>query len=128
MHSSAAPVHFAPPSNRRERHARLAIMVRDPSSSGNDSRVVHFRRRATATRPAAAGPSPVEDLAKFERGGEKEDYRHRMLVNAAAVLFVAALIGTGYWLANSMATLRRNQDCVLAGHRNCASIEVKRDR
>jgi hypothetical protein len=100
----------------------------DPSSSDGDPRVVHFRRRATATRPAAAVPPPVEDLTKFERSGETEDYRHRMLVNAVALLFVAALIGAGYWLAGSMAALRRNQDCALAGHRNCAPIEVSRDR
>jgi hypothetical protein len=68
----------------------------------------------------------VEDLAKFERGPEIDDYRHRMWVNAAAFVFVVALIGAGLWLADSMASLRRNQDCVLAGHRNCAAIEINK--
>jgi hypothetical protein len=36
---------------------------------------------------------------------------------------VAALIGAGLWLADTMASLRRNQDCALAGHRNCLRIE-----
>jgi hypothetical protein len=49
-----------------------------------------------------------------------------MIVNTVAFLFVVALIGAGLWLAETMASLRRNQDCVLAGHRNCASIsEIK---
>ena len=74
----------------------------------------------TAACRAAAG----RDLAKYERAGEPDDYRHRMLVNAAAFLFVLGLIGAGLWLAESMAELRRNQDCVLAGHRNCAPIEA----
>ena len=51
-----------------------------------------------------------------------------MFVNAAAFLFVLALIGAGLWLADSMAELRRNQDCVLAGHRNCLPIEASKQR
>jgi hypothetical protein len=71
---------------------------------------------------------PADDLAKYARGGESDDYRHRMIVNAAAFLFVAALIGAGLWLAQSMADLRRNQDCLVSGRRNCAPIEVNKDR
>jgi hypothetical protein len=96
------------------------------SSSDSEGRVVRFRRGPASTRLAA--PPPVDDLTKFERGTEVDDYRHRMLVNAAAFLFVVALIGAGLWLADSMASLRRNQDCVLAGHRNCSPIEVTRER
>jgi hypothetical protein len=96
------------------------------SSSDSEGRVVRFRRGPAGNRLAA--PPPVDDLAKFERGTEVDDYRHRMLVNAAAFLFVVALIGAGLWLADSMASLRRNQDCVLAGHRNCSPIAVTRER
>ena len=46
-----------------------------------------------------------------------------MIVNVCTFLFVAALIGAGLWLADTMASLRRNQDCALAGHRNCLRIE-----
>ena len=56
----------------------------------------------------------MSDLAKYERGEEPDDYRHRMLVNAAAFLFVLGLIGAGLWLVDTMADLRRNQDCLLA--------------
>lgn len=90
--------------------------------------MLKFNRRGAVARPAASAPPPVEDLAKFERTSEADDYRHRMIVNAAAFLFVVALIGAGLWLADTMATLRRNQDCVLAGHRNCTPVEVTKDR
>jgi hypothetical protein len=72
--------------------------------------------------------TPVDDLAKYARGSESDDYRHRMIVNAAAFLFVIALIGAGLWLADRMAELRKNQDCALSGRRNCMPIEVNKDR
>jgi hypothetical protein len=94
----------------------------DPSSSDGEHRVLRFRHRRTDAR------APVDDLAKYARGGESDDYRHRMIVNAAAFLFVVALIGAGLWLADRMAELRRNQDCALSGRTNCMPIEVNRDR
>ena len=97
-----------------------------PSSPDSERRVLKFRRGpAGARRPP---PPPIDDLAKYARGSETDDYRHRMLVNAAAFVFVAALIGAGLWLANSLAELRRNQDCALSGRRNCAPIEVNKGR
>ena len=71
---------------------------------------------------------PVDDLAKFTRVNDKDDYRHRMLVNAAAFVFVMALIAAGIWLTDTLAELRRNEDCVVSGRRNCAPIEVNKDR
>ncbi len=95
------------------------------SASDSESRVVRFpRRRATARRPANV-PSPVDELAKFERGEGTDDYRHRMTVNIAAFVFVLALIGAGLWLADTMAQLRKGEDCVLSGRRGCAPVEVK---
>ena len=97
-----------------------------PFSSKDNSRVVDFRSRMAATRPPVT--PPVEDLAKYERGEDSDDYRHRMLVNVAAFLAVAALIGVGIWLADTMATMRKNQDCVLSGRRGCTPVEVTKDR
>ena len=99
-----------------------------PSSPESEHRVVQFRRGGSGAHPVSTVPPGVEDLGKFERGGEVDDYRHRMMMNAAAFLFVVALISAGLWLANTMATMRRNQDCVLAGHRNCTPVEVTRER
>ena len=90
--------------------------------------MLRFRHRRTDARTPAPAPPPVDDLAKYARGGESDDYRHRMIVNAAAFLFVIALIGAGLWLADRMAELRRNQDCALSGRRNCMPIEVNKDR
>ena len=97
-----------------------------PFSSENDSRVVNFRSRMTGTRPKPS--PPVEDLAKYERGDDPDDYRHRMLVNIAAFLAIVALIGIGVWLADTMATMRKNQDCVLSGRRGCSPVEVTKQR
>lgn len=104
-----------------------AAMSSDQTSRPDDERrVVRFRRGPAGTRAPVPAPPPIDDLAKFERGSEKDDYRHRMIVNVVAFLFVVALIGAGLWLADSLASLRRNQDCALAGHRNCVPIETNR--
>ena len=97
-----------------------------PFSSEGEPRVVNFRSRTAATRPPAT--PPVEDLAKYERGEDPDDYRHRMLVNVAAFLAIVALIGIGVWLADTMATMRKNQDCVLSGRRGCSPVEVTKER
>jgi len=99
-------------------------MDRDRSPpSPREARVLRFRRRPAGTHGPDALPSPVADLGKYHRVEDKDDYRHRMLVNAAAFIFVAALIGAGLWLADSIAQMRKNQDCVLAGHRGCTPVE-----
>jgi hypothetical protein len=100
--------------------------MRDPRAASKGATVVKFRRPGAA-RPLKA-PRPLDDLAKYERSPEPDDYRHRMLVNAAAFVFVLGLIGAGLWLAESMAELRRNQDCVLAGHANCVPIPIGKER
>jgi hypothetical protein len=55
---------------------------------------------------------------------EEESGRERMVVNMVIVMFLAVLIGGGLWLANAMVGLRKNQDCVLSGRKNCADIAV----
>jgi hypothetical protein len=48
-----------------------------------------------------------------------------MAVNFAALAFTVVLSMTGIWLVMQIADMRKNQDCVLSGKRNCAQIEVK---
>lgn len=70
------------------------------------------------------GPA-AKDLSRYERPrDEPDDFRHRMLANVAALAFTVALTAIGIWLAMSIADLRRTQDCVLMGRRDCARISV----
>jgi hypothetical protein len=99
------------------------------ASSGNGSRIVNFRRRvANRARTGLFDPSPVQDLAKYERSEAPDDYRHRMLMNGAALLVTLVLMGIGLWLAETMANTRKNEDCALTGRRNCMPIEVSPSR
>lgn len=96
----------------------------------HDSRVVPFRpppfrTNGGARRRAHFPGSSVEGLEKYEGGEEREgSYRHRMMVNLAALAFTIALALAGVWLAIQIADLRKHQDCVLSGRRDCAPIDV----
>ena len=69
-------------------------------------------------------PEPY-DLSRYERDrDEPDDFRHRMLANIAAFAFTVALTAVGIWLAVSIADLRRTQDCVLMGRRDCVRIST----
>ena len=99
----------------------------EQTSNRADSRVVDFReaaaRRAQAAQQAAARQSPVADMAQYERAPD-DDYRHRMVTNAIALLFTAVLVMAGIWIADRMAAMRKNQDCVLTGRRGCTPVEA----
>ena len=97
-----------------------------PISPDDDHRVVKFRPRTSAQPPGRApqsAPHEAADLSRYERKPEEpDDFRHRMLANLAAFAFTVALTAIGIWLAMSIAELRKNQDCVLMGRRDCAHI------
>jgi hypothetical protein len=73
--------------------------------------------------PGAADRPPVEDIAKYEHGRGDDDYRHRMLMNVLGFAACLVLALAGIWLAVTIAELRKNQDCVLSGRRNCAHVD-----
>jgi hypothetical protein len=98
---------------------------------GDDEHVVlKFRPRTSAhppgrhEQPTPPGALPAaNDLSCYEQPrDEPDDFRHRMLANVAALAFTIALTAIGIWLAMSIADLRRTQDCVLMGRRDCARI------
>jgi hypothetical protein len=67
----------------------------------------------------------ANDLSRYERDRtEPDDFRHRMLANLAALAFTIALTAVGIWLAMNIADLRKTQDCVLMGRRDCARIST----
>jgi hypothetical protein len=113
---------------------RAAMQTERPISSDDEHRVLKFRPRTLSQPPGPRHdlnePSarrtetqPANDLSRYEAtGDEPDDFRHRMLANLAALAFTVALIGAGIWLAVSIADMRRTQDCVLMGRRDCAHL------
>lgn len=106
-------------------------MSSDKTPEENDrGRVLQFRPRQQPLRAPvrafsnlSAGDSPVRDVGNYGRGEEDtDDYAHRMKMNALAVVLLAVLIGGGMWIVDTMAQMRKNQDCVLMGRRNCAQV------
>jgi len=84
-------------------------MMGSDHSNDDDGRVIRFRprmgtspRRHWAKTGAAPNYSPVPDLAKYECPESDDKYRHRMIVNAVALIFTSVLIFAGVWLANNM--------------------------
>jgi hypothetical protein len=100
----------------------LDVTASPPSES--ERRVVPFRPRGSLFARHAPQPSPVEDLAKYEHEDGEDDYRHRMIVNGLAFAVAVLLVVGGIWIANTMAQMRKNQDCVLSGQRACMPIKV----
>ena len=82
-------------------------------SSDADSRVIRFRSRTGASHRSQRGIastgcsgsdySPVADLSKYECPESEDDYRHRMVINAVAMVFVSLLSLAGFWLVNAIA-------------------------
>jgi hypothetical protein len=105
-------------------------------ASDDEHRVLKFRPRTLAHPPGRRGypGEPVleqdarqepYDLSRYERArDEPDEFRHRMLANVAAFAFTVALTAVGIWLAMSIADLRKTQDCVLMGRRDCARIST----
>lgn len=102
--------------------AVLVSFMADRHSHSDPGRVLRFRHRRSDELLKA------DDLAQYAQTEEPDDYRHRMLVNVAGLVVVALLVGIGWWIADTMATMRKNQDCVLAGHRGCTPVEIDRER
>ena len=109
------------------------VKTQQPIVSEDEHRVLKFRPRTLADPPgrrvhqdseAGTGHEP-NDLSRYERDrGEPDDFRQRMLANVAAFAFTVALTAIGIWLAMSIADLRKTQDCVLMGRRDCARIST----
>jgi hypothetical protein len=109
------------------------VKTQRPITAQDEHRVLQFRPRTSVQPPGRRRDSgnlgrqaqPEDDLARYERErDEPDDFRHRMLANVAAFAFTVALTAIGIWLAMSIADLRKTQDCVLMGRRDCAHISA----
>ena len=82
---------------------------------------------APSDRPSDTSGPAVADIARFSRRDSDDDYRHRMVMNALAAAVCLLLTVAGLWIANTMAQLRRTEDCLLSGRRTCAPLELPAD-
>lgn len=99
------------------------VAPREPAGEPEHS-VLPFRRRGTSFAHNAT-PPPVSDLGEYERRpDEPDDYRHRMVMNGLAFVATVLLIVAGIWIADVMAQMRKNQDCVLTGRPGCTHVDV----
>jgi hypothetical protein len=113
-----------------------AVKNQQPIASEEEHRVLKFRPRTMAHPPGRRGDerdrafredasAEPNDLSRYEKPRDEPDnFRQRMLANLAALAFTVALTAVGIWLAMSIADLRKTQDCVLMGRRNCAHIST----
>jgi hypothetical protein len=105
-----------------EEHRVLHFRPRNPSLKPGGQQHLDARARQEKVQPESSQPEPY-DLSRHERPREEPDeFRHRMLANIAALAFTVALTAVGIWLAMSIADLRRTQDCVLMGRRDCVRM------
>lgn len=93
-------------------------------STKPEGRILRFRPRGSHFVRPLPQPSPVEDLGKYEGQNVPDDYRHRMKMNIAGLAATIILVVAGIWIANTMAQMRKNQDCVLTGRRGCTPVDV----
>jgi hypothetical protein len=109
-----------------------AVKTQRPITTNDEHVVLKFRPRTSAQPPGrlqepdqGKGQHTANDLSRYERPrDEPDDFRQRMLANVAALAFTVALTAIGIWLAVSIADLRKTQDCVLMGRRDCARISA----
>ncbi len=95
------------------------------NSSEQEAQILQFRPRDTLFVPKAVRQPLVPDLSKFEQCQEEpDDFRHRMLMNGLAFGVAVLLIFSGVWIAEVMAHIQKDQDCVLIGRKNCAPITL----
>jgi hypothetical protein len=81
-------------------------------------------RQKTGRKPDGTTQHAVEGLQKYEAGDEPDDYPRRMVINAIAFAFIVMLTLAGIWLAEQMAILRANQNCLAAGRQTCPEADM----
>jgi hypothetical protein len=101
-----------------------------PKTPEEEHVVLPFRPRHAGRLPEQRSPANAADAASPDQAGHSsrhptaadhpDDFRNRMLANAAAFAFTIALTAVGLWLVMSIADLRNTRDCALTGLQDCA--------
>lgn len=112
--------------------SQATISRPNPHKADGLGQVVPFRRpgRPLPLQPTVSDEAEIDDLAAFEQDRDEPDaeefvdYRQRMFMNVIALAVVTLLVSTGVWLADTIAGMERDQDCVMQGRVNCAPIEL----
>ena len=108
-------------------------MQKDAPASDPDHQVIPLHKTpayqarvaANVTKGTAQEDPPIGDLDRYaQESDEPDDYRHRMMTNIAGIAVAVALIAAGIWIADTMASMRKNQDCVLSGRRGCTPVDA----
>jgi hypothetical protein len=112
----------------------MQVAPQQPPSRQSEEfgQVLQFPRRPDLTPSAAAVANSADseaddadDLARYEQEqDEPVNYRQRMLMNAIAIAIVTLLISAGVWIADTIADMGHDQDCVMQGRSNCAPLEA----
>jgi hypothetical protein len=108
-------------------HQAMDRAVTRPASREPEGRILPFRPRGSMFARNAPRPPQVPDLQKFEHAPEEpDDFRHRMIMNGLGLAVTVMLIVAGIWIADVMAHMRKDQDCVLVGRPGCTPVDVPR--
>jgi hypothetical protein len=120
------------PQKRILQPMQVAPERRDSRETEEFGQVLRFPRRGAGQqrRPGRAGEAePADDLARYEQDqDEPVDYRRRMRMNVIAVAIVTLLICAGVWIADTIADMQKDQDCIMQGRANCAPLEIAAPR
>jgi hypothetical protein len=108
------------PAHKEAQDKEMGRIVLFPSRSSLAKGEARQKGAGKTDRDQAA----VADLQKYERSAEPDDYRRRMVINIVAFAFIVVLTLAGIWLADQLALLRKQQDCVLTGRRNCVELDM----
>jgi hypothetical protein len=114
----------------KDRGGTRQVSVQKQAQQTDSGRIVLFpggasfgRKRPKETLKPATGE--VEDLRKYEADAEPDDYRWRMTINVIAFTFIVFLTIAGIWLVDQLALLRKQQDCLSMGRKNCAELTLR---
>lgn len=99
------------------------LRTRAEHQIGAEQRVIPFPGPAHSRAKNRPGRA-LREWHRFEQSGEPDDYPHRMRANFAAGIVLLLLIFSGLWIADSLAKMQKDQDCVLIGRRDCAKLDL----